>query len=95
MAETSDHCCGDMSRHVKSAETAILYEPKFREYGIQILDGGSSYLHIIHCPWCGHRLPESLRDRWFETLEKSGLEADDPSIPKRLLSDEWWREDDR
>jgi len=29
------------------------------EYGLRIHDGGSSYVVIGYCPWCGTRLPIS------------------------------------
>ena len=40
----------------------VRYLPVFREYGLLIHDGGSSFVRIQFCPWCGSRLPESLRD---------------------------------
>jgi hypothetical protein len=45
---------------------SVIYIPKFREYGIVILDGGSSMKRINYCPWCGTQLPSPLRDEWFE-----------------------------
>ncbi|MEV0670873.1 hypothetical protein [Mycobacterium sp. NPDC050441] len=65
------------------------YLPKFREWGIAILDGGSSVSVISYCPFCGVKLPSSLRDEWFDRLENLGLEVDDP-LPIELQSDAWW-----
>ena len=79
-----------MEQHIADDSMAIQYSPKFREYGILYLDGGSSFQIINYCPWCGNRLPESLRSEWFEKIEEMGMEPDDPEIPKELLSDEWW-----
>jgi hypothetical protein len=31
---------------------------------------------IEYCPWCGARLPSSLRDEYFERLEQLGLEPE-------------------
>lgn len=84
------HCCKEMTTHINEKEVAITYIPKFREYGIKILDGGSSYQIINYCPWCGKKLPESLRDKWFEELEKMNLEPESPEIPKEYLSEDWW-----
>ncbi len=74
------------------ADNLIIYIPKFDEYGIIIHDGGSSFSHIRFCPWCGTRLPESKRDRWFEELEAKGF--DDPSeqdIPEEYRTGAWYR----
>jgi hypothetical protein len=27
-------------------------------YGLRIHDGGSSYIEIKYCPWCGSKLPK-------------------------------------
>ena len=63
---------------------------KFDEYGLIIHDGGSSYIDIKYCPWCGSKLPESKRDLWFETLENLGFE--DPieqNIPEEFQTGKW------
>ena len=31
-----------MLRHLKDADVALTYNPKFREYGIRVQDGGTS-----------------------------------------------------
>ena len=80
-----------MTENLSSGETAIEYTPKFREYGISVLDGGSSYICVNYCPWCGHTLPTSLRDQWFELLDREGLECDDPDLPEPFQSDLWWK----
>lgn len=84
------HTCPDMMEALEH-DVAIVYIPKFREYGIRILDGGSSHKVITHCPWCGDILPPSLRDQWFEKLEKLGLEPDSESLPSEMTTEEWWR----
>jgi hypothetical protein len=63
---------------------------KFREYGISYLDGGSSCQLICFCPWCGHKLPDSLRDEWFDMLDEKGLEPDSENIPKEFLTEAWY-----
>lgn len=42
---------------------------------------GSSGLLMDYCPFCGQRLPESLRDAWFDRLDELGLEPEDDEIP--------------
>jgi hypothetical protein len=46
--------------------------------------------------FCGKKLPLSLRDEWFEILEKEyGLEnpyeEDRKKVPKEFWTDEWWK----
>jgi hypothetical protein len=66
------HCCEDMRREVERVcgqhadrfdcpDCVVLYQPTLREYGLIVHDGGSSSIVIRFCPWCGVRLPESLR----------------------------------
>ena len=97
------HCCQTMQDHVEHQcdqhadpfdcpDHLICYSPQFDEYGIIIHDGGSSYITVKFCPWCGARLPKSKRDRWFQELEAMGF--DDPfgqDIPKEYCSDAWHR----
>jgi hypothetical protein len=50
--QSETHFCSDMADRIRD-ETAISYVPKFREYGISVLDGGSSFIVLRFCPWCG------------------------------------------
>jgi hypothetical protein len=36
----------------------IFFSPARKRYGIIVHDGGSSFVAIRYCPWCGARLPE-------------------------------------
>jgi hypothetical protein len=80
-----------MAAHLKSGELPIAYSARFREYGLIYQDGGTSRQLLQYCPWCGSKLPASLRDRWFERLEELGLEPNDPEIPVEMKTDAWWR----
>jgi hypothetical protein len=97
------HCCDEMRAHLEQVcevhalpydcpDHIVVYVPKFDEYGLIMHDGGTSFLAIAYCPWCGNRLPESKRDLRFETLGKLGYRAtlagDD--IPEEFRSDAWW-----
>lgn len=84
------HCCSSMNQNVLSKEVPVTYYPKFREYGISVLDGGSSFIEINACPWCSSKLPGSLRLQWMEKISSLGLEPDSQSIPPEYLSDKWW-----
>jgi hypothetical protein len=73
-------------------DNVIFYSDKFDEYGIIIHDGGASSITIAFCPWCGSRLPDSKRNRWFDELAALGF--DDPTeqeIPPRYETGEWHR----
>jgi hypothetical protein len=99
----SNHCCEQMNKQVSLAchqhadrfecpDALIDYSPKFDEYGLIIHDGGSGSVVIEYCPWCGTKLPGSKRDRWFDELERMGI--DDPTdeqIPERYKSEAWYR----
>ena len=84
------HDCPGMNLALEN-DVAVIYISKFREYGIRILDGGSSFLVITYCPWCGNRLPTALRDQWFDKIELLGLEPDSDAIPLELTTDAWWQ----
>lgn len=87
-----NYCCELMACNIQNEDEIIVYIPKLREYGIPVHDGGSSYMTINFCPWCGKPLPGSLRDVWFDELEKLGIEDwDDPRIPEKYKSDAWWK----
>jgi hypothetical protein len=91
MTPTGSHCCDEMTRHLSEGDVAIRFAPRFREYGIMVLDGGDSLQAVIWCPWCGSRLPPSLRDHWFDMLDALGLEPGDSGVPIDMRSDAWWR----
>jgi hypothetical protein len=79
-----------MMTHLVDRNVPIIYVAKFREYGIRVADGGSSYILLKYCPWCGKALPDSLRDEWFEEIERLGLGPEDTRLPLRYSTDEWW-----
>lgn len=93
------HCCEQMVLQLKNERVPINYSPRFREYSILLTN--SSALQIIdYCPWCGAKLPVSLRDLWFEKLEqligesiydiafdKTRLQE----IPESYRDDGWWK----
>jgi hypothetical protein len=65
------YCCEDMRGSAECEDEGqnkfdclrnlIAYVPDADEYGIIIHDGGTSYARIEYCPWCGAKLPESIR----------------------------------
>ena len=88
----SDHCCKEMEFHLEAGEVSIYYSPKHRKYGIDYREGYGGGIQIISfCPWCGNHLPASLSDRWYDELERLGIDPDDDEVPSDFLSDIWWK----
>lgn len=85
-------CCSHLQYAIDDPDVPIVYSSKFREVGIRVLDGGSSYIVIKHCPWCENRLPESLRDEWFATLERMNIDPDGELIPEQFKNELWYNE---
>ena len=91
------HCCSNMNLHIHEKERIILYRDQTREYAIRAC--GHIIQPLTFCPWCGIKLPHSLRDAFFETLQKeygldvSILEIDDSDarIPAEFKTDKWWK----
>jgi len=87
------HCCDEMNFHLSEKEKIILYLPEFREYSIRV--GNNILQNINFCPWCGNKLPESLREEYFDTLDNMGIETDiferANVVPEEFKSDEWWK----
>ena len=86
----NSHCCDSMARHLVDGDVAVVYVDNFREYGIGLLDGTTAFQLIAHCPWCGAKLPSSLRGEWFNSVEGLGFEPGDTRIPVEFLTDAWW-----
>lgn len=89
MTYSTTHCCQQMQANLASQELHLSYISKFREYGIDYADGGSSHQTIQFCPWCGSKLPASLRTQWFEELDAIGVDVDG-EIPQIYSDSEWW-----
>jgi hypothetical protein len=97
------HCCNAMNEQIvyrcvkhpdpyDCPDNLVTYFEKFDEYGIIVHDGGTSVCEIAFCPWCGARLPESKRDRWFEELNALGFDNPaEQAIPVEFTSDAWFR----
>lgn len=96
------HCCKLMTDMIGDKRFPVEYGPRFREYAIsEVKNGKRGIVHqgLFHCPWCGQKLPESLRNEWFDIIEAMGLDdidtfsdiEDDPRIPEDMKSDAWWR----
>jgi len=87
-------CCSQMEEAVDDPNIPLIFTPKFGEFGILILDGGISSLGIAFCPWCGQKLPDSLRDNWFDKLEQLGVDPYGEKIPPEFTDERWYCESD-
>jgi hypothetical protein len=67
----------------------VHYSEKFDEYGIIVHNGGTAVAVIAYCPWCGTRLPQSARDRWFDEVWMMGLEPESDEIPAEHRDGRW------
>lgn len=97
MHKELQHCCPDIARTLDENRAYIGYSPKVREYHINLRNEPVIVYLIAYCPWCGKKLPKSLRMKWFRTL-KSEHNLDDPwgkeqekLIPEEFNSDAWWK----
>lgn len=97
------HCCSRMEYYLnftckthldafECPDAILVYDEIFDEYGLIVHDGGRSTIEIDYCPWCGQKLPESKRERWFKELEDLGLDSpSEQQIPPKYRTSEWWR----
>ena len=88
MSENPWPCCNSLENAI--FEQAIRFVGKFREWGIPIPDGGTSFMEMTFCPFCGTRLPSSLRDAWFDKAEELGIGPPYDEMPAEYLSEAWW-----
>jgi hypothetical protein len=93
----TEHCCKEMTMHLASGELHFVYMRNTREYAIDYKKeyGGGVQL-INYCPWCGDKLPKSLREELgnivFNQLKLDSFPlGDDPKTPKEFKTDEWWK----
>jgi len=88
-------CCDQMRAAVESDEIPVEYSAKFREIGLRILDGGTSTVVFEACPWCGQKLPTSLRDDRFSELGKRGIDPVTDVVPPEFTDERWYASRDR
>jgi hypothetical protein len=58
------HCCTKMTYYLTfdkktkeiNPDAIIRFHKTTKDYGIPIHDGGSSFIEIEFCPWCGTKL---------------------------------------
>lgn len=60
MSDEVERRCKDHPDRSDCPDCLIAFSPQSQQYGIMVHDGGSSYVEIKFCPWCGTRLPKDL-----------------------------------
>jgi hypothetical protein len=88
------HCCLTMDAELSKDGAILYYDAQYREYGVDLLERGGMLLN--YCMFCGKKFPLSVRDEWFDILEKEyGLErpatGDIKKVPQKFWTDEWWK----
>lgn len=86
-----------MTVHVSSECNGISYSGRFREYGIvRSMPDTSVCTLAVYCPWCGTKLPVSMRGKYFKALASLGLSVDIltplSEVPDEYRDDRWWQE---
>ena len=89
------YCCLTMDAGLASKGTILNYSQKYREYGVKVPKSTGCML-MDYCMFCGKKLPLSLRDEWYDTLEneyrlESPMEEDRKKVPKEFWTEEWWK----
>ena len=82
-----------MRRAFEDERVPMVYVPRFSEFGLTV-DGGPVIQVIDFCPWCEVAVPTSLRDEYFDRLERRGIELESSELPLDLCSDASWRMED-
>ena len=85
-----------MTKSVQEREVPLDYNLVFREY---FIDLRSPEIKLIYyCPWCSEKMPCSLRDEFFDILEKEyGVDdnifeiSQNKQLPEEFKSDTWWK----
>ena len=81
MNETT-HCCETMAYHATHRcdehpdpfdcpDNVVWFDATELRYGLITHDGGSSYVAIRHCPWCGTGLPNPDDGRFVDLSQPS------------------------
>jgi hypothetical protein len=84
-----EHVCDEHGTADDCPDKLVGLSLRFQEYGLLVHDGPEpSAVLIDYCPWCGTRLPESQRDRWFDELERRGLDNPDDA-PADMQTESW------
>lgn len=98
------YCCIKMEGVLEEHNSPLRYVPYTRSYYIEypsLTQSSKNALTVaekIHyCPWCGNKLPNSLKKEWSDIVKKNFGITDTldqtqlKRIPEEFMSDEWWK----
>jgi len=88
----NDNCCEVFGRALYDG--IIHYDPAIRSYYITVREDEETRVRqeIWFCPWCASKLPKSLRNEWFDALEKMGIDPMEDEIPAEYRDETWWKD---
>ncbi len=80
--QSADH----MAKHPQNRWGSVHYDDRFDIYWVK---AGGAKQQLFYCPWCGEKLPESQRRRWFDELDERGIDPADDDFPDEYKSGAW------
>ena len=96
--QVSTHFCYGMYKMHSDVRCTMVYIPWTREHGIRRLPVDRMMetqpirmRKIDFCPFCGTKLPSSLKTEWQSRIAEAGYDPNDEDLPEDFLSDRWWK----
>ncbi|WP_417512872.1 DUF6980 family protein [Minwuia sp.] len=93
------YSCAYMRDFATDHQTPFAYNPRWREYGIRMIDWEQPtfeqplrYDRIRYSPWCGRRFPKSMKDEWLYEMKRLKIAPDAEAPPWAYDSDVWWHD---
>lgn len=93
----NNHCCELIEKFLRDDQVPIEYSSKVREYSFTLKNKPGIAQGFDYCPWCGTKLPNSLRQEYFDILRTEFLITDPfeaiqkNMVPEEFKSDAWWK----
>lgn len=95
-------CCNQLETALHDTSNLLEKDEALREYYFHLLNTSplneelyfsarSPLQCISFCPFCGTKLPKSLRNTWGALLEASGFSFGDQIIPIEFTTSAWWK----
>jgi hypothetical protein len=66
--------CDIHSSPFECGDNDLIYNEVFDEYGMIHHNPEGTYTVLRYCPFCGDKLPRSMRKKWMNRLEKMGFD---------------------
>ncbi len=88
-----NHCCDLMCAFLEDKRINVFYDEVLENTIQSSGEGEGCCMRFFYCPWCGKKLPDSLRSVYHELLwEKFGDDVDieDMDIPIEFKTSLWW-----